>query len=72
MIGYFAGVLVASYVALHLVGSNQTLIMGLPVLLWLMVGVSALVILGLYLSFSNRNVNEQVTDIQTGAEVKDD
>lgn len=75
MVGYFIGVLVASYIALETIGTQAILIAGLPVLMWLMVGIAALVLIGLYLSASRERVTRDTaqTDRQPlQGEVEDD
>jgi hypothetical protein len=75
MVAYFIGVLVASYFALGTIGTQATLLAGLPVLMWLMVGIAALILIGLYISASRERVTEDTaqTDRQPlQREVEDD
>ncbi|AUV84198.1 hypothetical protein C2R22_21765 (plasmid) [Salinigranum rubrum] len=71
MIGYFAGIIGVAYFALRFM-SEPTLIAGIPALMWLTVGVSALVMLGLYISFARQGVVKDVTQVQSGGEAGDD
>lgn len=75
MVGYFIGVLVASYIALETIGTQAILIAGLPVLMWLMVAIAALILIGLYISASRERVTDDTarTDNQPlSREVEDD
>lgn len=47
-LGYFTGIVVLAYMLLSTIGSQPTLIAGLPVLLWLMVGIALFILCGLY------------------------
>lgn len=75
MVGYFIGVLVVSYIALKTIGTRAILIAGLPVLMWLMVGIAVLILIGLYISASRERITENTvqTDRQSlQNEVEDD
>jgi uncharacterized membrane protein YedE/YeeE len=48
ILGYFGGVIVLSYVLLSTIGTQPTLVAGIPVLMWVMVGVALLILIGLY------------------------
>jgi hypothetical protein len=72
MMGYFAGVLLLSYLALKVVGTQATLIAGVPVLIWLTVGVSVLIIAGLYVSLIRADASENLANVKVEQGVKDD
>ena len=74
MVVYFIGVLVASYIALETIGTQAILIAGLPVLMWLMVGIAVLILIGLYISASRERVSEDTaqTDRQPRQREVDD
>ncbi|WP_135304780.1 hypothetical protein [Haloarcula amylovorans] len=72
MMGYFAGVLILAYLGLKFIGTQATLIAGIPVLIWLTVGVSVLIITGLYLSLTQADTSEDISDVTVEQGVKDD
>ena len=72
LMGYFFGVLVLSYLGLRFVGTQAKLIAGIPVLIWLTVGVSVLIIAGLYASFTRANTSEDLSQMKVEQGVNDD
>jgi len=72
MIGYFIGVIGFSYMALEVWGSQSVLIAGIPLLAWLTVGVSALIIIGLYITVSQTELDEAESQMPIEQEVNDD
>lgn len=72
VMGYFAGVLVFSYLALKFVGTKASLVAGVPVLIWLTVGVSVLIIAGLYVSLTKANASEDLSKMKVDQGAKDD
>ena len=72
MMGYFAGILILSYLALKFVGTQASLVAGIPVLIWLTLGVSVLIIVGLYVSLIRADTNEELANVEIEQGVKDD
>jgi hypothetical protein len=72
MIGYFIGVIGFTYVALEGWGSQSVLIVGIPLLAWLTVGVSALIIIGLNITVSQTELDEAESQMPMEQEVNDD
>ncbi|ELZ05045.1 hypothetical protein C482_02786 [Natrialba chahannaoensis JCM 10990] len=60
---YFCGVTVLSYVGIRFVGTQDLLVAGIPVLMWVIAVIAMLVILGLYVIFSHNSGSETITDI---------
>lgn len=71
IMGYFVGILGFSYLALEFIGTNSDLVAGIPVLIWLTVGVSILIIVGLYSTLRNTKVNEETSKVGVEGEVED-
>lgn len=72
IMGYFAGVLVLSYLGLRFVGTQARLVAGIPVLIWLTVGISVLIIAGLYVSLTRANASGDLSQMKVEQGVKDD
>jgi len=50
ILGYFGGVVVLSYVLLSTIATQPTLVAGIPILMWVMIGIALLILIGLYLT----------------------
>lgn len=72
MIAYFGGTTIFSYVTMRYIGTQDLLIAGLPVMMWLVVLISVLVILGLYVVVAQSDTTESVSGIQDKAEANND
>lgn len=69
--GYFGGVLVLSYLGLRFIGTSAGLIAGIPVLIWLTVGVSVLIIGGLFVSLLSTDSTEEASKMTVEGEAKE-
>lgn len=58
MLGYFTGVVVLAYLLLSTVGTRSTVVAGLPVLLWLLVGIAVCILIGLYFTLQQHHPDE--------------
>lgn len=72
MIAYFSGTTIFAYVTMRYLGTQDQLIAGLPLMMWLVVLISALVILGLYVVVTQSNTTESVSETLDNTEVKND
>lgn len=72
MIGYFTATTIFSYFAMRFVGTRDQLLAGLPVMMWIIVFISALVIFGLYVVYTQSETTENVAEIGDRTEVNDD
>ena len=70
ILGYFGGVVVLSYVLLSTIGTQPTLVAGLPVLMWIMVAVALLILVGLY--FTTYQNHSTSPDAQEGSTMVDE
>jgi hypothetical protein len=71
IMGYFGGVLVLSYLGLRFIGTSAGLIAGIPVLIWLTVGVSVLIIGGLFVSLLSTDSTEEASKMTVEGEAKE-
>lgn len=72
MIAYFSGTTVFSYLAMKYVGTLDVLVAGLPVMMWVMLLISALVVIGLYIVFTGYRANNATADLENETGVNDD
>ncbi|MFC4247941.1 hypothetical protein ACFOZ7_13480 [Natribaculum luteum] len=70
MLIYFTGTTIFAYLGMKFVGTRDQLIAGLPVMMWTIVLVSALVILGLYVVLTKSEPSERMTDLGDETEAK--
>lgn len=66
---YFCGITVLSYVGIRFVGTRDLLVAGIPVLMWVIVIIAALVILGLYVIFSHNSGRDTIADVGNQTEL---
>jgi len=72
MIGYFTATTIVSYLGVKYVGTRDQLIAGLPVLMWVVLLISGLVILGLYVVLAKSTTSESVAELGDNTEVQND
>ncbi|MFC6719770.1 hypothetical protein ACFQGT_18285 [Natrialbaceae archaeon GCM10025810] len=70
MLGYFTGTTIIAYLGMKFIGTQDQLIAGLPVMMWMVVLVSVLVILGLYAVFTRSEPVEEIADIGESTEAE--